>query len=225
VQTPGAIVFLDEFSAASDALQKKLNGLFTQDRTLSVSFGDDAKADRSTIFIAAINPLGTGGTNALNEDLKSRSIRVKLSFPEFKETVGGKSRLRSDEAEILYQYIECLKELTIDEFRACWNKVVNKEGPASVDQLLTKERVKAVENMKVAIDVANKVRAAAKETARGATVAIPVYFTWGMRQQEYIAAALNFSDDVKKVMRDVILPNVDNPTEEHAIEEMITACT
>jgi MoxR-like ATPase len=225
VQTPGAIVFLDEFSAASDALQKKLNGLFTQDRTLSVSFGDDAKADRSTIFIAAINPLGTGGTNALNEDLKSRSIRVRLSFPQFKETVGTTTRFRSDEAEILYQYVDCLKELTIDEFRACWNRTVNNDRSAGVDQLLTAPRVKAIENLKIAIEVANKVRAAAKETARGATVAIPISFTWGMRQQEFIAAALNYSDDIKAVMQSVILSNVDNSTEEMAIEGMITACT
>lgn len=225
VQTPGAIVFLDEFSAASDALQKKLNGLFTQDRTLSVSFGDDAKADRSTIFIAAINPLGTGGTNALNEDLKSRSIRVRLSFPEFTEKVGTTTRFRSDEAEILYQYVDCLKELTIDEFRACWNKTVNSDRSAGVDQLLTAPRVKAIQNLKTAIEVANKVREAAKATARGNAVAIPISFTWGMRQQEFIAAALNYSDDIKEVMQSVILSNVDNPTEEMAIEGMIKACT
>jgi MoxR-like ATPase len=219
IQTPGALVFLDEFSAASDGLQKKLNALFTQDRTLAVSFGDDAKADPSTIFIAAINPFGTGGTNALNQDLKSRSIRVRLSMPPLKVD----NRFTSDEAEIIYQYVDALRELTNEQFRKCWNKVTNRQSSSDVDKLLTPQRMKAINNLHIAIKVANQVRDAAKHTAQGASVAVPITTTWGMREQEFIAAALNYSENIQQVMEQIVLPNIEDPVEEAAVRSIIVA--
>ncbi|MDQ7083317.1 MAG: AAA family ATPase [Aquificota bacterium] len=122
LQTPGAVIYLDEINTLPPSLVKIFNPLFDYRRYLVLSQGEVVKAHRDVILVGGMNPQNYLGVSELPQDIKSRADIMYVDYPPFQEEGGF---YYPDEAIILKNHTLHLKELSREEFTYLWYLVVN----------------------------------------------------------------------------------------------------
>lgn len=140
LETPGAVLYFNEFNALPEQAQIFLHSLFDEKRqvTLKTSGGRVVKAHPTVIFCSSMNP-GYRGTNDPQFATRSRMIPIKLKYPEFKMQDGT---FGPSEALRMGRSISSLEDLTYDpdmqtnEFVNMWQNYINKsdEGMMTPEQ-------------------------------------------------------------------------------------------
>ncbi len=138
IQTPGAVVYFNEFNALTEPAQKFLNALFDEKRklTLKTRSGETIKADSSVLFACSMNP-GYSGTNQINPDMRSRVTDLEIGYPSLMkqdENGNATSEYSVSEALKIARSVKSLKDTTYDpdldrnEFSGIWDAQINQSG-------------------------------------------------------------------------------------------------
>lgn len=227
LETEGAILELDEINTLRPDVAKSLNSLFDADR--AIYFGEDnlkVKAAEDVILIGLMNPSNYAGVKPLPETIKSRSRIMVVDYPRlYSEDENGDSVLLSSEAEIVYQYLPELKDLGQNEFKILWNKVVNGKENKIADHLLTQNCQARISQLKMLIQVADKIRTAYRQyQSEGSGTLVDYNFTL----RETVDCAVELAslptyteDDAKKVVVEIFIPKLDTPEERKNSESLI----
>ena len=159
LETPGAILYFNEFNAMPEQAQIFLHSLFDAKRqvTLKTSSGRIVKADPTVIICSSMNP-GYPGTNHPQFATRSRMIPLKLAFPGFEKE---DHTYDSSEALRIARSVKSLQELTYNpdmdenEFAKLWDNYINK-GVSNGN--MTPERKFDLEVIFALITFANQLR-------------------------------------------------------------------
>lgn len=159
LETPGSILYFNEFNAMPEFAQIFLHSLFDAKRqvTLKTSSGRVVKADPTVIICSSMNP-GYPGTNHPQFATRSRMIPIKLLFPEFKR---ADNTYGSSEALRVARSVRSLEDLTLDpdmsenEFVKLWDNYINK---GISNGAMTPERKFDLEVIFALITFAGKIR-------------------------------------------------------------------
>lgn len=215
LETPGAILYFNEFNAMPEQAQIFLHSLFDAKRqvTLKTSSGRIVKADPTVIICSSMNP-GYPGTNHPQFATRSRMIPIKLAFPEFEKP---DHTYDSSEALRIARSVKSLQELTYNpdmdenEFAKLWDNYINK---SISNGNMTPERKFDLEVIFALITFANQLREGFinKLSKKGGrkTFTISQPFTLReMRRCAYILSQMNpaekqNSDNAEKVAKDLV---------------------
>ena len=215
LETPGAILYFNEFNAMPEQAQIFLHSLFDAKRqvTLKTSSGRIVKADPTVIICSSMNP-GYPGTNHPQFATRSRMIPLKLAFPEFEK---ADHTYDSSEALRVARSVKSLQELTYNpdmdenEFAKLWDNYINK-GVSNGN--MTSERKFDLEVIFALITFANQLREGFinKISKKGGrkTFTISQPFTLReMRRCAYILSHMDPSekqnpDNAEKVAKDLV---------------------
>ncbi len=162
LETPGAVLYFNEFNAMPLPAQIFLHSLLDQKRrlTLKTSSGRIVKAHPSVIICLSQNPTDPG-TNDPQFATKRRLIPIQVNYPEFKRDNGTYS---SAEALRAARSVKSLQDLTYDpnlednEFVQLWDQYINKSNVS--DPRLTPERKFDLEVLFALITFGNNIRQA-----------------------------------------------------------------
>lgn len=139
LQTPGAVIYLDEINTLPPSLVKLFNPLFDYRRYLALPTGEVIKARRDVILVGGMNPQHYLGVSELPQDIKSRADVLYIDYPPFED---GRGFYYPDEAIILKDYVPHLSELNTEEFSYLWYLVVNGVATERAKAVWSKEREK-----------------------------------------------------------------------------------
>lgn len=131
LQTPGAVLYFNEFNAMPEQSQIYLHALFDEKRTMTIKTrsGESIKADPSVLFISSMNP-GYEGTYEPQIATKSRTIPIEVSYPALMNPDG--KTYSSSEAWRIARGVDSLFRLTLqgdatdNAFVRAWNVEVNR---------------------------------------------------------------------------------------------------
>lgn len=140
VQTPGAVLYLNEFSAMTEPAQIFLHALLDEKRTMTLKTrpGEPIRAERSVLFATSMNMAGTAyeGTNKPQAATQSRLVNMPVGYiplnqPNPEGDNNPNPGYNSAEALRLAREVDSLSDLTYDpdlnqnEFVTLWNNYVN----------------------------------------------------------------------------------------------------
>jgi len=165
METPGAVLYFNEFNAMPETAQMFLHSLFDGKRqiTLKTSSGRIVKAASEFLAVASMN-IGEGyqGTNKPQPATRSRMLQTHVDYPAFKKVdASGKVSYAGSEALRASRSIRSLVDFTWDpdmkenEFMKLWNKYIN-EGQS--DPSLTPERKYDMEVLFAILTFGNNLR-------------------------------------------------------------------
>ena len=217
LQTPGAIVYLDEINTLPASLVKIFNPLFDYRRYLVLSSGEVIKAHKDVILVGGMNPQNYLGVSELPQDIKSRADIIFIDYPPFEK---DGNLYHPDEALILRDYIKAFAGLTKEEFTYLWHYVINGIQLDIPKELATQERIKFMHLLFELIKIANTVRSAYRAYQMQQSEE-PVEFVFSIRDTIRCARRLDKYQDSKAVVLDTILPKVSSPLEKEIIKSIV----
>ena len=240
LETPGSILYFNEFNAMPETAQIFLHSLFDAKRqiTLKTSSGRIVKADPTVIICSSMNP-GYPGTSHPQFATRRRMIPIKLSFPEFKK---ADNTYGSSEALRVARSVKSLEDLTLDpdisenEFVRLWNNYINK---GVSNGAMTPERKFDLEVIFALITFAEKIREGfinkiSKKSGRG-TFSISQPFTLSdMRRCAYMLSHMDPSEKqdsdkaeakAKELIRQLYSPYIFDEKEENDLETNLAQWT
>lgn len=156
VTTPNAVLELDELNLLRPNVAKFFNSLFDGDR--SVFLNDQViKAAPGVVFVGLMNPAEYDGVEDLPETIDDRSNIMNMGYPPFREldSTTNRERFTHDEALILKEHINPLKELSDEQFRKVWDYVINGIG---VSASLEPTMIKAIKDLKNLVAISDRTR-------------------------------------------------------------------
>lgn len=156
VTTPNAVLEMDELNLLRPNVAKFFNSLFDGDR--AVFLNDQViKAAPGVVFVGLMNPAEYDGVEDLPETIDDRANIMKMGYPPFRELdpTTNREKFTHDEALILKEHINPLKDLSDEDFRKVWDYVVNGIG-AQVS--LDPGTVKVVKDLKNLVAIADRTR-------------------------------------------------------------------
>lgn len=133
INTPGAVLYFNEFNAMPEDTQIFLHSLLDEKRniTLKTESGKVIKADESVVFIASMNP-GYKGTSPIQIATRSRMVEMEIDYPPLlgKNKPGdtnSNAPYSPSEALRIARGVSSLGDLTLDEeeFTKVWDHYVN----------------------------------------------------------------------------------------------------
>ncbi len=216
LQTPGAVIILDEINTLPPGVGKMLNPLLDYRRTLFLPDGREIKAEPSVLIVGTMNPQHYLGVKPLSQEVKSRSRILQVDYPP--EKVGNKSA--PYEGQILAKYLNAFSGMNDEEIALAWDYVANNNTANGADKFLTDERKEGIKKLQLIIKTANKIREAYKAFRMG-TSADMIEFVFSLRETVDIASELNHVKDVKEAIKDVVLPKISDPAEKLRIRTII----
>lgn len=227
LKRPGVVILFDEINTVKPGIVKMLNPLFDYRRKLVVNEGgvqQEVVADPTVVLVGTMNPQDYAGVDKLAETILSRADIIEVGYPPFEEMQGGRTRYRSDEAEMLYSYVHVLESLKQREFKLAWDYVVNRDTTNGADRLLqaTPNLEKDVRRLYDGIRVANRLREMYQNYQVGASNE-PMDFTTSLREMVNIALRMNHAQNVKDVAKRVILPKIGDRRQRVMVDKTIDA--
>lgn len=227
LKRPGVVILFDEINTVKPGIVKMLNPLFDYRRKLVVNEGgvqQEVVADPTAILVGTMNPQDYAGVDKLAETILSRADIIEVGYPPFEEMAGGRTRYRSDEAEMLYSYIHGLDTLQQREFKMAWDYVINRDTTNGADRLLQANSFseKDIRRLYDAIRVANRLRDMYQAYQVGASNE-PMDFTTSLREMVNIALRMNHAQNVKDVAKRVILPKIGDRRQRVMVGQTIDA--
>lgn len=187
IQTPGAIVYLNEFNAMPEQAQIFLHALLDEKRslTLKTSSGKVVRAHPSVLLMSSMNP-DYPGTFVPQFATRSRMISMTIDYPPLERQPDAKDPNRnkvydSSEPLRIARGLRSLEDLTYEaslehnEFVKMWDKYINgiENGAATP----TKEQQFDIDTILALTQFANKLRhdfMLRFEKSRDARNALPV---------------------------------------------------
>lgn len=160
VTTPNAVLELDELNLLRPNVAKFFNSLFDGDRTVFLN-DQVIKAAPGVLFVGLMNPAEYDGVEDLPETIDDRSNVMTMGYPPFKETdlTTNREIFTHDEALILKESINPLKNLSDEQFRKAWDYVINNVGAQiSLDSTV----VKIIRDLKNIVAIADRTRQVAE---------------------------------------------------------------
>ncbi len=225
LKKPGTIILFDEINTVKPGIVKMLNPLFDYRRKIVVNEGGvehEIRADPTVILAGTMNPQDYSGVDRLAETILSRADIIEVDYPPFEVPVGGRTRYRSDEAEMLYSYMHGLNGLQQREFKLVWDAVINRDTSNGADIYLqgTPGLERDTRRLYDAIRVADRLRRMYKAYQVGESNE-PMDFTTSIREMVNIALRMNHNADVKQVVKRVILPKIGDRRQRVMVEQTI----
>jgi len=156
VTTPNAILELDELNLLRPNVAKFFNSLFDGDR--AVFLNDQViKAAPGVVFVGLMNPAEYDGVEDLPETIDDRSNIMNMGYPPFREldSTTNREKFTHDEALILKEHVNPLKNLSDEQFRKVWDYVINGIG-AQVS--LEPTMVKVIKDLKNLVAISDRTR-------------------------------------------------------------------
>lgn len=171
-----------------------------------------------------MNPQDYAGVDKLAETILSRADIIEVGYPPFEEMTGGRTRYRSDEAEMLYSYVHVLETLQQKEFKKAWEYVINRDTTNGADRLLqaNPNLEKDIKRLYDGIRVANRLRDMYQAYQVGESNE-PMDFTTSLREMVNIALRMNHAQNVKDVAKRVILPKIGDRRQRVMVDQTINA--
>ncbi len=160
VTTPSAVLELDEINLLRPNVTKFFNSLFDGDRTVFLN-DQIIKAAPGVMFVGLMNPADYDGVEDLPETIDDRSNIMTMGYPPFKEvnTQTNSEMFTHDEALILKEHINPLKNLSDEDFKKVWDYVVN---GISTQVSLEPLTIKIIKDLKNLVSIANRTRQVAE---------------------------------------------------------------
>jgi hypothetical protein len=140
LQTPGAVLYFNEFNAMPEQSQIYLHALFDEKRTMTIKTrsGASIKADPTVLFISSMNP-GYEGTYEPQLATKSRTIPIEVGYPALMNPDG--KTYSSSEAWRIARGVDSLFRLTLqgdatdNVFVRAWDAEVNRRSHSNTPTL------------------------------------------------------------------------------------------
>lgn len=141
LQTPGAVILIDEVNALKPQVQAILHGLGDGNRAITYD-GHTINAAEGVLIVLASNPATYGSAGNLSEALLSRTHVIPVDYPKlhkgelkhddyennYNSNVQQNNELgeiAADEILTLYDILPELKGLTPTDFELLWDTVLN----------------------------------------------------------------------------------------------------
>ncbi len=217
LQTPGAVIYLDEINTLPPSLVKIFNPLFDYRRYLVLSHGEVIKARPDVILVGGMNPQNYLGVSELPQDIKSRADVMYVDYPPFEDERGF---YYPDEAMILKDYLESLAPLSREDFTYLWYAVVNDVKTARGEELRTEERERDILMIFDLLKIANEIRKAYRmyQTQQSEE---PVEFVFSIRDTVRCARRLKKFGNAKDAVVETIIPKISSPLEREIVKSII----
>jgi len=217
LQTPGAVIYLDEINTLPPSLVKIFNPLFDYRRYLILSHGEVIKAHPEVVLLGGMNPQNYLGVSELPQDIKSRADILYIDYPPFQDDKGF---YLPDEALILKDYMEYVAPLSKEEFTYLWYAVINDVPTDKGERLITPEREKEINLLFELLKIANEIRKAYRAYQTQSSEE-PVEFVFSIRDTIRCARRLRKVPDAKKVVLDTIIPKISSPLEKEIVRSLV----
>lgn len=224
MQTPGAIMYFNEFNAMPEQAQIFLHALFDEKRslTLKTSSGKVIRSDPTMLLASSMNP-DYPGTNKPQMATRSRMVTLPVNYPPiFREKDAGDSNpnkaYSASEALKIARNISSFEDDTLEgnlnnnEFVKIWDRHVN--GIDNGARNLKPEEKFDLETILALVQFSNKLREEfikSFEKTKGSEKALPVsqpITLREMRRCSYFLNEMNSAEKTKKspdeVARDLI---------------------
>lgn len=227
LQTPGSVILFDEINALKPGIAKMLNSLFDYRRRIYLPEGgkeSEIIVDPSVVFIGTMNPQNYVGVNRLSPEVKSRARVIDVDYPPFEEVKGGRTHYQSHEAEMLAAHMDVLSDLKQNEFRLCWDYVVNNDRTNGAEMILNgnAQLEKDIRRIYDVIRVANNLRRMYEAYQIGDSNE-PMDFPTSLREVTDIAMEMNHRKGVSEIIKRVIPPKIDDRRQKRMVEQAIDA--
>lgn len=226
LQTPGAILELDEINTLKPEIAKILNSLLDYRRTLY--FGENnlhIKAAEGVLIVGLMNPEDYAGVEPLPETIRSRARMMEVGYPPYFEQKDGRNYFRADEAMVLRQYLPELKSLHPKEFLLLWDQIINGRSSSLVESIITRERELRIKQLNDIVYVANKTRSARNDYLSGISEE-PVEFIFSLRESVVMAQDLadikpDDEEGTKKIIEDVVLSKIPRGEKKIKMQDLV----
>jgi|GEM_PF-3007855 len=156
LQTPGAILYFNEFNQLSEAAQKYLNSLLSHRRQIRSAFNGNRKTEEDVLIFGSMN--GRKGYYGVDIEASavSRIRYLEVDYMQEKTSVYG----CADNVIANGKRLTALKDLSDGDFRLLWDYVVNRnvkdDERSGVAALATPERISAMSLLKTTLKAQNK---------------------------------------------------------------------
>ncbi len=209
LQTPGAIIVLDEINTLKPGVSKLLNPLLDGRRYINDPQMGRVHAHPSVIIIGLMNPRYYRGTKELPQEFISRSRVTNDAYPEPKE-----------EAFMISRYIDWpLGKLSQEEFNNYRNEyIIRDEKPSD----------KTIYNIFVWLHkvtkIAKKIREIYSKSKKwDANIWEELDYVFTIRDGNYIIQDFNHTKDIKQSIDDVVLMKIADPEQKEYTKGIIDA--
>ncbi|WP_448588346.1 AAA family ATPase [Thermocrinis sp.] len=218
LQTPGAVIYIDEINTLPPSLVKLFNPLFDYRRYLTLPTGEVIKARGDVLLVGGMNPQHYLGVSELPQDIKSRADVMFVDYPPFEDQRGF---YYPDEAIILKDYLSSLSELSNEDFTYLWYAVVNGVETEKGLKLRTSTRERHINLLFELLKIANAIRKAYRDYQSQRSEE-PVEFVFSIRDTIRCARRLERYGSAEAVVLDTILPKVSSPLEREVLKDIIS---
>ncbi len=194
LRTPWAIIVLDEINTLKPWVSKLLNPLLDGRRYINDPQMGRVHAHPSVIIVGLMNPTYYRGTKELPQEFKSRAMMTNDKYPEPQE-----------EAYMISRFLDGgLSKLTQDEFNHYRDEyVVRNQRP--VDRAV----YDIFAALHAVVKVAKKLREVYSKTMSGdANSGEELNFIFTSRDGNYVVQNFNSSKNIKKSIKNVVIPKV-----------------
>ncbi|WP_333784363.1 AAA family ATPase [Thermocrinis sp.] len=217
LQTPGAVIYIDEINTLPPSLVKLFNPLFDYRRYLTLPTGEVIKARSDVILVGGMNPQHYLGVSELPQDVKSRADVMFVDYPPFEDQRGF---FYPDEAIILKDYLSSLSDLNNEDFTYLWYAVVNGIETERGLELKTPKREQQVWLIFELLKITNAIRKAYRDY-QSQKAEEPVEFVFSIRDTIRCARRLERYGSAKAAVIDTILPKVSSPLEREILRNIV----
>jgi MoxR-like ATPase len=217
LQTPGAVIYLDEINTLPPALVKLFNPLFDYRRYLVMPTGEVIRARSDVILVGGMNPQHYLGVSELPQDIKSRADVMFVDYPPFEDSRGF---FHPDEALILKDYVSSLSELSNEEFVYLWYALINQVETPQAQRLINPTRERHIYLLFDLLKIANRIRKAYRDYQSQRSEE-PVEFVFSIRDTIRCARRLERYNSAQRVVIETILPKVSSPLEREILKNII----
>jgi hypothetical protein len=215
IQTPGAIVYFNEFNAMPEQAQIFLHALFDEKRTMTLktSSGKSVRAHSSVLFACSMNP-NYRGTNEPQFATKSRMVPMEIEYPALRrvarkdEPSGREAPYNASEALRIARGVESLMDFTYEqnmqknELVQIWDKHINGIQNEAPD--ISKIQLFDLTVIRSLIQFADKLREEFKRNFEKVDTkgVLPVSQPLTLREMRRCAYALSKMPDTDKLTKD-----------------------
>ncbi len=218
IQTPGAIVVIDEVNTLPPGVAKLLNSLLDGRRYLNDPRSGKIRAHPSVRIVGLMNPRSYLGTNPLSQEIVSRARIMQDEYPaEFEEGEDGKKIPSWEEAFMVSRHLpEPMCSIDEGSFRALWKKFVVDEEKPGAEGAAAVRQLKALRRL---VAFANVLRNEYREGQRGDSAEEePLKFIFSLREGAQVAHDLRVTaGDWKKSVARVVLPKLTTEAEKKRV--------
>jgi MoxR-like ATPase len=207
IQTPGAIVFLDEVNTLKPGVSKLLNPLLDNRRYINDPQLGKVHVHPSVVIIGAMNPRDYLGTNPLPQEQISRARIVNDEYLPANE-----------EAFMMSKHLDGpIANLSWEEFKT-YREQYNTRDEKPNNKII----YNTFKDMKKVVDVAKKLRETTMKTKRGkAEIGEELEWLFSPRESIQIIQDYNFTKNIKTSIENIVLPKIADFEQKEYAENII----